>query len=260
MRISTRFLAAFAAVAAVGYASVSHAATMTTTPLNPSNLTLDVTLNGEEGPITVGTSGPLDVTGTSEITTGISANGAGGPWTAGPGNGSFSFDSASFSIADTSFLVDLGLGPGNEITATLAGVGLGITSTGIPVTGNLWDLDAPGGAPSALEMSLNQGLITLSGGLFTDPVILDLNTDPVGVSLADILGFGITGTADNNSVSLAIPNIAIDVGADLLGPGLLFVNLSGEINVLVPEPSSIAMLGLGVVGLIAVGRRRFRKA
>jgi hypothetical protein len=239
---------------------------MNTTPINPSTLTLDVTLDGGDGPVLVGTSGPLSVEGTSEVSTAISANGAGGPWTAGPGNGVFSFDSSSFTIQDTSFLVDLGLGPGNELTATLVGVGLSITSSDIPVTGNLFDFDAPGGAPESLTMSLNSGQIQLSGAVLEvfgadNPTILDLSTDPVGVNIADILGFGISGTADNNSVNINIPQIAIDVGADLLGPGLLFVNLSGAINVLaVPEPGSIAMLGMGIIGLVAVGRRRLRKA
>jgi len=266
MRVTTRFFAALAAVAVLGYASVSSAVTMTTTPINPSTLTLDVTLDGGDGPVLVGTSGPLAVDGSAEIAPSISSDGAGGPWTAGSGNGTFAFSSSSFNIADTSFLVDLGLGPGLELTATLVGVGLGITSTDIPVTGNLWDLDAPGGAPTDLTMSLNQGQILLSGAVLEafgadNPTILDLSAEPVGVSLADILGFGISGTADNNSVSISIPTIAIDVGAELLGPGVLFVNLSGEINVLaVPEPTSIAMLGVGVIGLVAVGRRRFRKA
>jgi|GEM_PF-3038686 len=265
MRVTTRLFAALAAVAVLGYASVSSAVTMSTTPLNPSSLTLDVTFNGGDGPVVVGTSGALSVDGSADILPDIDADGGGGPWTAGLGNGGFAFTSSSFSIQDTSFLIDLGLGPGLELTATLVGVGLEIVSTDIPVAGNLWNLDAPGGAPASLTMNLNQGQILLSGvvlGAFgaDDPTILDLSTDPVGVSLADILGFGINGTADNNSVNITIPTIAIDAGAELLGPGILFVNLAGEINILVPEPSSIAMLGLGVIGLVAVGRRRFRKA
>jgi hypothetical protein len=267
MRVTTRFFAALAAVAVLGYASVSSAVTMTTTPINPSTLTLDVTLDGGDGPVLVGTSGALSVNGSADIAPNIDADGAGGPWTAGPGNGNFAFTSSSFLIQDTSFLIDLGFGPGLEITATLVGVGLGITSSDIPVTGNLWDLDAPGGAPASLSMNLNQGQILLSGDILAalgadNPTVLDLNTDPVGVSLADILGFGINGTADNNSVNITIPTIAIDVGESAgLGAGALFVNLSGSINVLaVPEPSSIAMLGIGVIGLVAVGRRRFRKA
>jgi hypothetical protein len=262
MKVKHRILAAFAAVAVLGSPAVSSAAVMTTTVINPSSLNLDVTFDGGDGPSVVGTTGALAVTGSADVDTAIDANGAGGNWTAGAGNGTAAFLNSSFLIQDTTFLIDLQLGPGNELTATLSGVGLQILSTPIPVTGNQWDLDS--NPPTSLTMTLNQGQLLLSGAILgalgaDDPTIIDLAADPIGVPLTDIVGFGIGGTADNNSVNITIPTIAIDAGASLLGPGVLFVNLSGAINVaVIPEPSSFAMLGLGVVGL--VGRRRLRTA
>ncbi len=72
------------------------------------------------------------------------------------------------------------------------------------------------------------------------------------------------GTGSLVGDTLTIP-ISIDIVQQLeVTPGNfadVIVSLQGQLVAnLVPEPSSIAMLGLGVIGLVAVGRRRFRKA
>jgi hypothetical protein len=45
-------------------------------------------------------------------------------------------------------------------------------------------------------------------------------------------------------------------------PGMAVVTLTGQIvaNRVVPEPGTVAMLGMGAIGLVAFGRRRLRKA
>lgn len=82
----------------------------------------------------------------------------------------------------------------------------------------------------------------------------------------DIAGQTATPTAGTGSLVGGVLTIPIDVSIEFEviegdPPGMAVVNLQGQIvAVLVPEPGTIAMLGVGAVGLVAVGRRRFRKA
>ncbi len=268
MRCATWTLATLVAVAVVGSASIASAVTMSTDAASsPSNLSLDFVAVGEDeetgDPISIilGQSGDMAVTGSAGVTVNLD----------GSGNGTLAFDSSSFSIADTAFTVDLSIlfNPGNpspatDLTISLVGVGLSITSSDIPVVGGAWSLD--GDTPSAFVLSLNQGQLLVSGDLLDllgedNPLAIDLAAEPVSVSLEDLLGFGIGGSASDTAVGIGIPVVAIDIGAMLLdSPGILFLNLAGEINVAVPEPTTYAMLGMGIVGLVAAGRRRFRKA
>lgn len=259
MRTVNVFLCCLAASAVFLAATSASAVQMNvaTSDVNPdSQLTIKVTLQGNE----VGNSGPLDITGSAQVETApITSNGAGGDWTTGTGDGWFAYISSEFYIEDTTFIVDLGI---VQLTAQLDGVGMSIVTSGgsnggngVPVTDNEWNLDTIG-APDSMEITLNKGHILISGAIDAD---LDLESAPVGVTLADLLTLGIGGTADNRSVSNVIPTIAIDVGADLLGAGLLFAELDGNIYIHVPEPSSFVIVGLGLVGFLPLGLRRFRR-
>lgn len=251
MRCATRIFAALAAVAAVGYASAASAAQWTTTGAPASSLTLNVyylTTN------LAGGTGALAVDGVADATVAVD----------GLGDGSLTFNSSQLSVADIAN-VPLNFTILGTAQMDLTGVGVSITSSGIPVFGNAWDIDS--NPPTTLDISLNQGTIYLDNatgviaGLLTGPppgtLTYDLTANPQTVSIGDLTGFGINGTASSSLITVDIPTIQIVLDAQF---GII-AELTGSINfVPVPEPSTIAMLGMGVIGLVAVGRRRFRKA
>ncbi len=151
-------------------------------------------------------------------------------------------------VAGPNAPADIALFLGNASTGRLALRDFVVSVTGTsPLVGNDFDL-----------MSL---LLTVSDGS------LDYNVPFASlVGHLEIAGETASPTGGTGSLvgtTLTIPiNVSLEFEV-LAGdpPGTAVVNLQGQIVAeLVPEPGAIVMLGLGSVSLIAVGRRRFRRA
>lgn len=243
-----------------GQATVANATQYTTAGAPPSELFFQIYLVGN----LIGDFGTLDVTGTADAD--ISLDGS--------GDGTLQFNGSDLtleSIADV--LIDTSpyippLAPVflGTILADLDGVGIDLSSSAINVTGNSWDIDAD--PPTAMDLSLDDGQILLhdATGIFAalldnDPEILDLSADPVTAGIDDIFGFGVTGTATDLTISFNIPYVIVDIGEGLgLGADSLVIVVGGDIHLTeVPEPSTLVMLGVGLVGMVAVGGNRLRR-
>lgn len=255
---------ALLAVLTIGYASTASAVPFVAVDNPPAPASSSVVIDVDAIVVgqTIGSIGPISVTGTVDADVTVDAEGA-APWQPGTGNGSLTFNGATLLLQDLSQTVVLqGLG---TIHATLNGVGMTITSSAIPVVNNEWNIDTIG-APDSLTVGLNQGVLMLSNPTGTLaqlinpndlPIVVDLNAEPLTVGLADLLGSGLGGTADSTTIGIQIPTVAATL---LESPIPVFAVLSGAIYLqAVPEPSTYAMLGMGIVSLVAVGRRRFRK-
>ncbi len=148
MRCTTRFFAALAAVALMGYTSAAQADLYTTVGAPASSLTLEIWFGPPGGQlptdppvdsVLTATIGPLAVTGTASATVDVD----------GLGDGTLAFGSANLlveDIADQYVDIVTGVPDGGLLTTyvDLSGVGLDINSSDIPVLGNLWDLDGIG--------------------------------------------------------------------------------------------------------------------
>ncbi len=220
-----------------------------------------------------GTTGPLAASGTADATVSVSADAA-SPWTSGTGNGSFDFNSASIALGNygPATLTYPGLG---TVDVTMTDVVMSITSTGgIPVVNNEWNLDSIG-APSTMSMVLSSGTILMNNptgflATFTAPgsfpALVDLSVTPANLgTLAQLVGNGIGGTADSQSISLDIPGgpgLFVEQFAETTaGPPSFILNgwMHGNVYLaVVPEPGSVTLLGLGAA-IALCGVRRLRK-
>jgi hypothetical protein len=143
---------------------------------------------------------------------------------------------------------DVALFLGNASTGRLALRDFAVTLSGSsPLAGNDFDL-------TALTLTVT------GGGLDYNVSLLGLfgHEDIAGQTASPTSGVGtLVGDTLTIPIDVSIEFTVVDGDP----PGTAVVNLQGQIvATLVPEPGTIAMLGVGAVGLIAVGRRRVRRA
>ncbi len=152
-------------------------------------------------------------------------------------------------VAGPAAPADVALFLGNASTGRLALRDFAITLSGsAPLAGTDFDLTALTITVTSGSMDFQSTLLNQFGheeiaGETANP------TEGVGTLSGDVLTIPI-------NVSIEFEVTEGDP------PGMAVVTLIGQIVAtrVIPEPGTIAMLGLGAIGLIVVGRRRLRKA
>jgi hypothetical protein len=135
-------------------------------------------------------------------------------------------------VALRDFVVSISGGP----TPLTGGTDFDLTALSLLISGGTIDYAVP--LASLVGSTTLVGTIT-SPTSGTGTLVGDVLTIPVDVSVSFVVDDA--GTPDTADDSIAT------------------VFLNGSIVAAVPEPGTIAMLGVGLIGLVAVGRRRFRK-
>ncbi len=150
-------------------------------------------------------------------------------------------------VAGPAAPADVALYLGNASTGRLALRDFAVSLSGsAPLAGNDFDL-------TALTLTVTSGALDYQVSLLA----LVGHEEIAGQTANPTEG---TGLLVGGTLTIPINvSIAFEV-TDGDPPGMAVVNLVGQIVATIPEPGTIAMLGLGAVGLIAVGRRRLRRA
>jgi hypothetical protein len=276
MRRTSKFFAAIAAVALLGYAPVASAGTVFTIDNSQSTITLGANIGGTTvlleqfaGSLTTGVFGTID----TNFSPYSSIEFLGG--------GTIGFDQQGSNVEPGTWVPDDPMdpyGPGH-FSGTDAPGQFGGT---VNVLGGLVSGPAAGRNLTGEATSLMSIMVDGAGNFDSTQLIMGLVSNMSGDSVLDYdIGGAITAVGEtsisNNSANdqdgggtvtvsgttatLTIP-LHVEIPIDLSGTtitGTLDGNIVATATV-VPEPTTIAMLSMGLVGLVAVGYRRRRKA
>jgi hypothetical protein len=191
---------------------------------------------------------------------------------------------APAAFADTLNVQSTGLAPvGNaDPNYTLVSAPAGASSTVATVStanGNWYQptgvpqwIDPSGSGDGAEPFGIFVYTTTFTIGAGEDPstAILNLNfaaDDLVGILLNGNSVFGpggsfssLTALTVNSGFQIGVNTLEFDVDNSGGGPTGLYVEASGSVTPVVPEPSSIALLGTGLLSVAGVARRKFLRA
>lgn len=212
-------------------------------------------LNVDPIPALLGTIGPGDLTGTVEIDVAIDAQ----------SDGTMQYQSSALEIE--SFAGTFDLGPLGSVDYTFQGVTLTFETLPIPVAAGSYsapfddDVDLTFFSGTILidnAMGPLAGLVG-TGTLFEraydiQPVTAEWN-NTANLGFSGIVDNGIGGFTPAAEASLLIPGVGFPI-INIPSVGQLFLNLSGEVYVAVPEPSSLSLAALGLAGLSVCGWRK----
>lgn len=249
---------AFAAMGLLAATQAKAVVVSTTLGIDPSSsidIVLDALGGSTTGGVTLGASGTIDATFDN---VGLSAL-------------ALSIDSAAIGLTDGT--LTLPLGPLGSVIADTIGVGVGASSGALaPVSsvGGVSIFDAGG-----TTLSLDTGIITYTAtgyaGTLLPPGTFDFGASPLSVAVAGgntVKVVEAPKDATSNFVTLVIPisvsqsiiTSPVDVNATLtaliIATGMKLTDNGGPI---VPEPASWMLIGLGMMSVVPMVRRRFRK-